>query len=171
MLIRRLVPSDAPAYREVRLQALLDAPSAFAVSHDEESANPLAQIEGLLEPKNDRAVFGAFIDDQLVGMAALGREGLRKLSHKAFVWGMYVAPRCRRHGVGRGLLVQALDFARTIPGVTQVNLCVNASNASAIALYQSAGFQVYGREPAALQVDGEFHDELNMVCRLVPSAA
>lgn len=171
MEIRQLAPSDAPAYRDVRLQALLDAPSAFAVSHDEEVGNPLSQIEGLLEPKSDRAVFGAFSDDQLVGMAALGREGLRKLSHKAFVWGMYVAPRCRRHGVGRRLLVQLLDFAGTIPGVTQVNLCVNANNARAIALYESAGFQAYGREPAALQVEGKFHDELNMVRRLVPSGA
>jgi len=165
MLIRRLGPSDAAAYVKVRLQALLDAPSAFAVSHEEESANPLSQIEALLEPKNDRAVFGAFIEHELVGMAALGREGLRKLSHKAFIWGVYVAPQWRQRGVARGLLMHALDLARTVPGIVQVNLCVNASNASAIALYESAGFKVYGREPAALHFNGEFHDELNMAWR------
>jgi ribosomal protein S18 acetylase RimI-like enzyme len=166
MLIRRLAPSDATTYVEVRLQALRDAPSAFAVSYEEESANPISQIEAMLRPQDDRAVFGAFINDQLVGMAALGREGLRNLSHKAFVWGMYVAPTCRNQGIGRSLLMQALYLAREVPGVTQVNLCVNVGNATAIALYESLGFQVFGREAAALMVEGKFHDDLHMVCRV-----
>ena len=42
----------------------------------------------------------------------------------------------------------------------------NASNRSARRLYEQAGFQAYGLEPAALHVGGEFFDEVLMVLRL-----
>lgn len=48
-------------------------------------------------------------------------------------------------------------------GLRQVTLAVTAGNESAVALYRSMGFEVYGREPHALLVDGVLHDDLQMV--------
>jgi len=79
---------------------------------------------------------------------------------------MYVAPEARGSGIGRTLLLAALELARSVPAIRQVNLCVNASNSAAIRLYQSAGFEVFGRERGAMIVDGELQDELHMSLQL-----
>jgi len=165
MQIRRLTPADATAFQPLRLAALREAPSAFGSSYEEEVAFPASVIEGRLAEKPDRGPFGAFEGNELVGLVALGRENMNKLSHKALIWGMYVAPKARGKGVGRALLREALSLARSVPGVRQVNVSVNATNAGAIALYESVGFKVYGREPCALLVNGVPHEELHMCLR------
>jgi ribosomal protein S18 acetylase RimI-like enzyme len=166
MHIRRLTPEDAAAFQALRLAALQEAPTAFGSSFEEEKGFSAPVIEGRLALKPDRGPFGAFEGQELVGLVALGREGMKKLSHKALVWGMYVKPSQRGKGVGKALLHEALSLARSAPGVVQVNLSVNAGNTSAIRLYESAGFKVFGQEPCALHINGEFHDELHMYLHL-----
>lgn len=90
---------------------------------------------------------------------------MKKLSHKAFVWGMYVVPAARRQGLARQLLEAALSLAHTVGEIRQVNLCVNADKLAAIALYESLGFKIYGRESGALLVNGELFDEVHMSIR------
>jgi ribosomal protein S18 acetylase RimI-like enzyme len=166
--VRRLTPDDAAAFHALRLAGLQDTPSAFGSSAAEERDMPPARIAERLAPADVRGIFGAFDGARLVGLCALGREGMAKASHKAFVWGMYVAPDARRRGVGRMLLAEALALARSVTALRQVNLCVNAGNAAAIRLYESAGFKAFGREPGALLVDGVLHDEILMQLPLRP---
>ena len=166
MYIRRLTPADAPAFQALRLFALEDAPSAFGSSYEEESRFSASTIEGRLALRPDRGPFGAFEGDKLVGLVALGRESMKKLSHKVTLWGLYVRPEFRSKGIGRALLVEALALARSVPEVVQVSLRVNAGNAGAIRLYESLGFRAFGREPGSMQINGEFHDEIHMYLRL-----
>jgi RimJ/RimL family protein N-acetyltransferase len=162
MHIRRLTPSDALAFQAFRLSALAEAPSAFGSSYEEEKDFPASIIEGRLAIKPDRGPFGAFENENLIGLVALGRENQTKLSHKALVWGMYVAPNFRGKGVARDLLAEVLALASSVSEVTQVNLAVNANNVTAIRLYETAGFKAFGREPNALCIGGDFHDEIHM---------
>ena len=166
MHIRRLTPADATAFQALRLFALNEAPSAFGSSYEEESAYPASTIEGRLALKPDRGPFGAFEGEMLVGLIALGRESMKKLSHKVMLWGLYVRPEFRSKGIGRALLVEAIALARSVPEILQVSLRVNAGNAAAIRLYESLGFRSFGREPGSMRVNGEFHDELHMYLRL-----
>ncbi|MCA2918585.1 MAG: GNAT family N-acetyltransferase [Microcystis sp. M015S1] len=162
MHIRRLTPDDAGLFQAFRLEALKNAPTAFGSSYEEEVEFPASVIEGRLAVKPDRGPFGAFHGDELIGLVALGRENLKKLSHKALVWGMYVKPEHRGGGVARSLLLELLSFARSVPGISQVNLCVNAENSGAVRLYESVGFKVFGTEPHAMQIEGIFYGELHM---------
>ena len=91
MNIRRLSAADAPAFRALRLAALLDTPEAFVTSHEEEKDQPLGYFEERLAQRDGHAVFGAFDGDTLVGIAGLSRETLLQLAHKGHIWGMYVA--------------------------------------------------------------------------------
>lgn len=166
MPVRLLAPPDAPAFQRLRLAGLRDCPSAFGASYDEERGIPAATVAERLAPKPDRGVFGAFEDEELVGMAGLGREDMTKLAHKAFVWGVYVDPAARGKGISRALLQAAVAFAAAVPGLRQVNLSVNAGNTAAVRLYESLGFTQIGLEPCSLYVDGTFHDELQMALRL-----
>jgi RimJ/RimL family protein N-acetyltransferase len=166
MLIRRLSPADAAQYQALRLAGLQDEPFSFASSYDEEKDLLTATIEDRLAIKPDCGTIGAFEGERLVGLVGLGREGMLKLSHKAFIWGMYVKPEFRGQGIARALIGEALNLARSVPELKQVNLCANARNLGAIALYESLGFKVFGREPGSMFIDGVLHDEVHMFLRL-----
>ncbi len=166
MQIRILGPDDAAMFQVLRLQGLEECPSAFASSHEEERDIPISTRAESLAPQADRAMFGAFGVQGLVGLVGLQREAMRKLAHKAFVWGMYVAPQARRAGAGRQLLAAALSHAASVLGVRQVILGVNTRNVAAIALYRQLGFEQFGLEPGFMLQDGELHDELHMLCVL-----
>ncbi|RSZ58382.1 GNAT family N-acetyltransferase [Massilia atriviolacea] len=171
MQIRRLVPADAPAYQALRLAALRESPAAFSASYEDECGTPLPAIEAHMAPDSGRYRFGAFDGDALVGVVGVGRESGYKLHHKAFVGGMVVAPAWRKQGVGRQLLAHALAFADAMPGLRQVTLTITAGNAPALALYASMGFCVFGQEPRALCVGGQFHDTIYMLREVTTGAA
>jgi len=150
----------------MRLRGLQECPDAFASSYAEEAETPLAAVAHRIAHKPDGAVFGWFGGSVLQGVVGVQRERLAKLAHKAFIWGLYVAPEVRRAGVGRGLLARALEHARAELGAYQVNPGVNTQNQAALALYRRVGFEAYGTEREFLLVDGVLHDEYHMVCRM-----
>lgn len=162
MEIRRLGPSDASVFQTLRLQALRECPSAFASSYEEECTTPIAVVSERMAPAADRGIFGVFSQSELIGSIGFGREGLRKLAHKGFIWGMYVVPAFRNQRVGRQLVSHVLEFAESIQGMRQVLLRVNAANSAAIALYEAMGFKAFGVERGAMLIDGELHDEIMM---------
>jgi len=164
VLIRALAQDDAAAFQALRLQGLDECPTAFASSYDEEHETPVSAVADRLAPQSGRAILGAFRDGALVGVVGIRREAMRKLSHKAYIWGTYVAPTARRKNVGSQLMAAAKAFAASELLVRQVNLGVNANNPAAIALYQRMGFEQYGLERSFMIVDGVAQDELHMVC-------
>jgi ribosomal protein S18 acetylase RimI-like enzyme len=91
------------------------------------------------------------------------REALVKVSHKAFIWGVFVDPAHRGKGIAQDLLNAAAGHAAQEWGCVQLTLCVNAENVAAKNLYTSLGFVVFGVEPRAIRVDGRFYDEEYMV--------
>ena len=168
MNIRRLSPSDAPAFRDLRLAALLDTPEAFVASHVEEQDQPMAFFEDRLIQRPGHAVFGAFAEGALAGTAGLARAATIQLAHKCNLWGLYVAPSARGQGVARALLEAALVHARETPGVAKVTLSVDSANVAAIALYESLGFVVFAREADAVRLHGQSRDDLQMHLRFAP---
>ena len=165
-LIRALHADDAAAFQALRLRGLREDPVAFASSAEEEQGEALQAVAARLQGQGAGAVFGAWRSGVLVGVAGIQRESMRKLAHKAFLWGMYVAPEARRGGLGRQLVRMALDHARDVLGVRQVNLGVHAHNAPALALYLGLGFEAFGLERGCMVVDGRDVDEVHMACRV-----
>ena len=166
MNIRSLEQADAALFQDLRLRGLIEYPPAFASSYEEENGLSLDEIGERLSLQAGRVVLGAFEEAQLVGILGLMREHHSKLAHKAFLWGMYVAPEWRNRGIGRELMGAALRRARMMPGVRQVYLGVNAVNLPALNLYEAMGFEEFGREPGFMLLDGKLYDEIHMVCIL-----
>ena len=171
MEVRTLDSSDVAAFRRLRLSALRECPTAFSSSYEEERDIPLAHAAERMTPDRDRAIFGAFDGETLVGTVGLQRERKLKLAHKAVIWGVYVAPKFRKRGVGRMLLQHALAHAASLPGLLQLTLGANAANPAAIALYESVGFEAFGLERGFLLVDGVLHDELHMAITIASAGA
>ena len=157
--IRRLSADDAGQLRELRLAALELEPRAFGASVDEDRAQSVEAIAKQLSAGGDSFVVGGFDAEHMVGMAGLHRETRAKRRHKAQVWGVFVLPSHRGQGVGRALLSAVVENAKALPGLRQIQLSVGATQGAARHLYVELGFQSFGIEPQALQVDGVYIDE------------
>ncbi|MCC3371575.1 GNAT family N-acetyltransferase [Cohnella sp. REN36] len=162
MEIRELEPHHAARYRKIRLEALQQHPAAYSSSYEEEVGFSSEHFERLLASSH-AVTFGAFDQEQLVGVVTLSMETRVKLQHRANIVAMYVRPESRRLGVARQLLREAIARARTTSGIEQLYLSVTSGNISAKRLYDSLGFRRYGTNPGAMKIDGAYHDDILMV--------
>lgn len=168
MPIARLTPSHAAAYRSLMLEAYALHPDAFTATVAERCDLPLswwaARVSEAATARE--AVFGAFVDEELAGVAGLSFEAREKTRHKATLFGMYVPARHRQHGVGRQLVAAVLEHAGRSPGTMLVQLTVTEGNAPAQRLYASCGFVPFGTEPLAVRVRAGYVSKVHMWCGL-----
>ena len=100
------------------------------------SRNMLAE-----ELDNALSAFLVALDD---AGRVVGYAGLQVVLDEGYITNVAVRPECRRKGIAGKLLQVFLDFAQG-NRLAFLTLEVRASNAAAIALYESRGFQAAGR--------------------------
>lgn len=161
MVLRTLEPGDTAVYRRLWLWALTEQSNFFrSVPEDD----PTSNIPTRFSP--DSFTLGAFSGENLIGIVSLERDFRMKLRHRALVSRMFVHPSAAGQGVGKALLQALLTDAQRMQGLRYLYLTVLASNARALRLYSSLNFQVFAREPGAVNIDGCFVDELQMAHQL-----
>jgi ribosomal protein S18 acetylase RimI-like enzyme len=164
--IRRVTAGDWADLRELRLEALKDAPLAFVEQYDE----ALAQPPGFWQARvargatgTEAATFVAVGGGRFVGKATGLREDAPG-GPATQVVGVYVTPawRGRRPGVATALLERVIRWAREEAGTDPVRLVVMETNAPAFAFYRRLGFVPTGRtmayppDPAYLEHELEY---------------
>jgi ribosomal protein S18 acetylase RimI-like enzyme len=154
--IRKLDVSDAGAYRELRLRALVESSASFSDSAEDEKDQPLDWFANQMGTQPEHFTVGAFADGHLAGFAIFKRDARRKARHKSMIHTMYVAPEARRQGVAEKLLAFLLKEARAMPGLEQVHLWVlGVAPSPASRLYEKLGFRFTGPAvPDDLRVNG-----------------
>ena len=159
MNIRLLTETDAAAFQSIRLRSLQEHPEAFGASWEEEQSRSMEEVAAQLRnnPPNIYT-FGAFVDDELVGIVSLHRFVRPKVRHKAMLGGTYVVPEARGNKIGGALLGATIAHARTMNGVQDISLAVTVGNNSARNLYMAAGFVPWGIQPRYINVNGQFFD-------------
>jgi len=144
---------DWPAYREIRLAALRDAPSAFASTWERETAFPdsrwIERAQGSQDGQAQTIVVAVDADGRWAGLAGGLRPGDAGIG--AELISMWVAPDSRGQQLGGRLISAVVDWARQ-HGATTIGLWVTETNKPAIRLYEASGFQFTG-EVAPLPSD------------------
>ncbi len=158
--VRRLTAADAEAFRTLRLEALSAAPEAFSASYADEMLKSEGWFSTILAGEAATAVFGAFANGELVGMAGFGSNAQEKLRHKGTLWSVYVREAWRRRGIGRSVVLEVIRYAHG--KVLLLQATTSADNTEARAFYDQFGFVTYGIEPKALRIGDTFFDEVLM---------
>lgn len=134
--VARLTEADWRAFAVVRLRALTDSLGPQDPQYRREAAFTAAQWRRRLR---DHAAFTVLIDGRPVGLISAQQES----AESVYLYSLWLDPDARGHGLARGLLDAALDWARTQRAQT-VTLRVAADNAVARGVYEKAGFRVAG---------------------------
>jgi RimJ/RimL family protein N-acetyltransferase len=108
--------------------------------------------------------FVATVEDQVVGWCDISRHFFPAHAHRGSL-AMGIIPDYRGKGLGRRLMMAALNQARTA-GFVRIELSVHADNARAIALYEKVGFATEGVQRRSVLIDGRFIDTVNMALML-----
>lgn len=140
--IRRIRPNEWHLLRELRLQALADAPLAFAATLAQEEAFPEKlwrerAVSGAAGA--DRITFIAEDEGQWIGLAT----GIAGSEPSSMLVGMFVTEPARGRGIGIALVESIVGWAQS-RGAARLVLWVTASNEVAIALYRGCGFRPMG---------------------------
>jgi len=168
--IRLLHEPNVSDFQSLRLRGLQETPDAFGATYDEFMHEAPSTIIERTRPRTsfpESFVLGAFdSDNSLVGVVGCYRESRKKSRHKAWVWGMYVAPEVRGQGIGKQLMQALLVRCTTITGLEQIHLGVVTTNVAARHLYETLGFHSCGIEPHALKDGERYMDEEFMLLSL-----
>jgi ribosomal protein S18 acetylase RimI-like enzyme len=129
---------DWPAYRDLRLQMLQEAPDAYASSYAVEAGFPESRWR---QRVGNPLLFLAVNErDDVVGTAT----GLAEADGTVEVVAMYVTPQARGQGCAE-LLLDALAAAARQRGARRLTLQVTAGNQAATRCYTRYGFVPTGR--------------------------
>ena len=103
-------------------------------------------------------------NDRVIGWCDIVRFSLAGFDHVGRL-GMGLLPDARGKGLGRRLILAAIDSARE-RGFERVELDVFASNTRAKALYERVGFVEEGVRRRARKLDGQYDDDVIMAMLL-----
>jgi len=142
MQIRSYRPEDRPAVWQI-LEPMLRAGETYALPQDMTEAEALA-----FWTSPEKQVFVAEADNQILGTYFLKPNQLGGGSHVANC-GYVTSPQATGRGVARAMCAHSLEFAKSQGfRAIQFNFVVS-TNTRAVQLWESLGFAVIGRIPAA----------------------
>ena len=93
MIVRILQQGDWQIWKDLRLEALKNTPESFGSAYEEEIALTENEWKNRL---NKNTVFGAFVEEKLVGLVGFYVCNELKTRHRGMVFSMYTIPQFRK---------------------------------------------------------------------------
>ena len=142
--IEPITPRNVAAFKEVRLRALREDPSAFGSTFASESQFDDAEWLRRVECWNGERGAGFLAMDDTTPCGLAGSLLDESDATRAQLVSMWTARTHRQHGVGRLLVNEVLNWARA-RNIRTMLLMVVSNNDSAIRFYERLGFTRTGR--------------------------
>ena len=141
--LRPVGPDDWRTMRDIRLDALREAPYAFSSTYEREAAFPEQTWRDRAGSRNSLLAYLPEFGERPVGLAA----GLQEVPGELELVSMWVRPQARGRQVGAALVeaIVRVAQARRLP---RVHLWVTEANKAGRRLYERCGFTPTGeRQP------------------------
>ncbi|MBE9100190.1 GNAT family N-acetyltransferase [Vacuolonema iberomarrocanum] len=144
MPIRRLRPNEVALFRDLQLQALADAPTAFRETLEDAQARSNDEWQQTVRSLTEDAQQIHLLAEKAgIAVGMIGGIRDRQDSNLTWVTSLWVQKNQRGQGIASALLDTLLRWAHA-QKKTRLRLRVTESNATAIALYRRAGFREDG---------------------------
>jgi ribosomal protein S18 acetylase RimI-like enzyme len=145
MIALELISSqNAPIFKDIRLRALQDSPTAFSSTYAEESKlTDAGWVKRATQWSGAKSIGYLALDDRAAVGIAAGILNQTEPSCADLV-SMWVAPTHRRKGIGRMLVDAVVVWARS-QNAEGLWLLVTSNNHKAINFYQNLGFSLTGK--------------------------
>jgi ribosomal protein S18 acetylase RimI-like enzyme len=155
VVLEAITTQNVFVFKEVRLRALRDTPSAFGSTYARESQLTDAEwIERAIRWNGERGIGFLAMDDEIAcGIAGSFLDP--DDATRAHLISMWTAPTHRRHGVGRLLVDEVAAWVR-LRGARTLLLMVTSVNEPAMRFYERLGFIRTGRT-------GPYPNNLNVI--------
>ena len=164
--IRAVSEADWQVLRSVRLQALADAPDAFATTLEEAMAFSDDRWRERARGTETSRMFLAFADDRAMGIAGLFDEE----DGSAQLISVWVLPDQRGKGIAQALTTAVMRFA-TAAGMRRMTVWFTDGNTAAKKLYERLGFRATGRHQPVPSRDSIEEHEMDALLVPPPSAS
>jgi ribosomal protein S18 acetylase RimI-like enzyme len=158
--VRRAAPADAPALVALAEAVAREDGRWILTTESWRSVRDERRYLKAAQTHRDAAVFVAEEDGLVLGRLSLARDPHPASRHVADL-GLMVAAGARRRGIGRMLLTDGVEWART-HAVRKLELHVFPWNEPALRLYESFGFEREGYRKRHYERDGEDVDAILM---------
>jgi len=156
ILLEPITVQNVFVFKEVRLRALRDTPSAFGSTYAREFQLTDAEwIERAIRWNGEKGIGFLAMDDDEVACGIAGSFLDEDDATRAQLISMWTAPTHRRHGVGRLLVDEVAAWAR-LRGARTLQLMVTSVNEPAMRFYERLGFTRTGRT-------GPYPNDLNII--------
>ncbi len=165
MIIRALTENDTDALQKIRLESLINSPGSFGSSFEEESKHDISIYKNRILAKSNY-FYGAFINEEIIGIICLSTNDRCKLKHRAYIKSVFVSENYRNKGIAKKLINTALEKAIDLKFIEQIELTVVTDKLPAILLYNSYGFEIYATKAHAIKIDGKYYNEYLMMKKL-----
>jgi ribosomal protein S18 acetylase RimI-like enzyme len=157
IILRAAIPADVMQFRELRLFALQDAPTAFSADYQTQLSRPMSFWEGRLNFDEYGIVFFAEHAGDLIGMMGIRKRESPKTQHSADIFSVYVRPEWRGLHIAEALIDNCVQWAKARE-VNILKLGVMATNTAAVRCYTRCRFKIYGTEPRDVFYEGNYYD-------------
>jgi RimJ/RimL family protein N-acetyltransferase len=144
-------PFDADewmAYRDIRLEALQTNPEVFSSNHAREKTFSADEWRERIT-SDDCVVFGLFHGDEAVGCIGVGTMREDKSGESAVLWGTFVKPAYRGHGLSGPLYKTLIAYAKTRKDWKQIVVSHRESNEASKRATLAHGFEYTHTEDRA----------------------
>jgi len=139
-----ITATNAMDFKDIRLRALQDSPTAFSSTFAEESKlTDAAWVKRAIQWNDAKSIGYLALDDGVAAGIAAGIFTLNEPSRADLV-SMWVDPTHRRLGIGRVLVDAVVAWARE-QNAQGLWLLVTSNNHTAISFYQRLGFSLTGK--------------------------
>lgn len=152
-------------FKALRLESLKEFPTAFASSYDEQIDRPDDEWKQFImssEEGKSSIMVCAYDGDQMVGSVAAYWSNREKVSHVCNLGGMFVRAKYQNQGVGRKLVEKLFKLVVEMDRFRKIQLNVVEDNLHALNFYKKMGFIEVGVSRDGLNVDGHYHNLVNM---------
>src|SRR5690242_18306876 len=125
IVYRLLTVPDAAGYHSIRLECLKNYPNNFGDTYEEEQRISSSRFLSELSQKQNHSFwYGAFDDQQMVGIAGFIQEKRLKTRHRGSLVQVYTSPSHSNMGIGNSLIKLTIEKAFENPEIEQILLSV-----------------------------------------------